>query len=571
MPSIKAIRRYDRLHSHLEALMFHFVKDVFDQYLNGISRRDLFRRGGLLSAVPAFLGASRPASAAPATVGKLQLGSDIYKSIGVRPLINCRGTFTVVSGSLELPEVRAAMDAAAQQYVQLDELMEGIGQRLAELTGAEWGLVSSGCAAGLAHATTACVTGGNPDLHVRVPDLTGFPKDEVVIPKHSRNVYDQAIRSVGVRIIEVADAAEYEAALGPKVAMVYALAGQRAESGPLSYDAIYSIAKKKNIPVLVDAAAEMLTVPNVHLQRGATLVGYSGGKCLRGPQSAGIILGRKDLLKAAWMSSAPHHGHGRTMKVGKEEAIGMLAAVEMWAKRNHKAEMDMWISWMNNIASRVSKIDGVKTDVRQPRGLSNHTPGLVITWDPAKLGITGEELTHILYTTEPRITLAGGGGGGRGNRAPNETGISITAYMMSPGEDKIVGDRIHQVLSASRPAWKPEAPKAPAGDLTGRWDVRIEFAAGFADHVFHVKQQGNQMMGTHQGDFVSRDFAGAISGDDVRISSSVGENHGAALSYRFTGKLDGDKMSGALDMGEYMVAKWTATRHTFGRAQGDAG
>jgi len=549
--------------------MFHSMKDVFDRYLYGLSRRELFRRGGLLSALPAFLGASRSASAAtPVTAGKLQLGPDIYKSIGVRPLINCRGTLTVISGSLELPEVRAAQDAAAQHFVQLDELMEGIGRRLSELTGAEWGMVCSGCAAGLAHATTACVTGGNPDLHVRVPDLTGFPKDEVVIPKNSRNEYDQAIRSVGVRIIEVGDAAEYEAALGPKVAMVYVFAGPRSESGPFAYDAIYGIAKKKKVPVLVDAAAEMLTIPNVHLQRGATLVGYSGGKCIRGPQCAGILLGRKDLVKAAWMSSAPHHGHGRTMKLGKEEAIGMLAAVEMWVKRDHKAEMETWISWLKNIARRVSKIDGVKTAVREPRGLSNHSPGLSITWDPAKLGITGEEVSNILYTTEPRIALGGGGGGGggRGNHTPNETGISITAYMMSPGEDKIVGDKIHQILSASRPPWKPEAPKTPAADLTGRWDVRIDFVAGSAEHTFHVKQQGNQLMGTHQGDFVARDFSGAISGDEVRISSSVGEVHGAALSYRFMGKLEGDKMSGGLDMGEYLDAKWTATRHNFGRA-----
>ena len=448
--------------------MFQSVMRAFGDYLEGFSRRELFRSGGMAAAASAFLGSSRSASAAPpATVGKLQIGPQIYQSIGVRPLINCRGTLTVISGSLELPEVRAAKDAGAQHFVALDELAEAIGQRLAELTGAEWGLVSSGCAAGLAHATTACVTGGNPDLLVRVPDLSGFPKDEVVIPKTSRNEYDQAIRSVGVRIIEVGDVAEYEAALGPKVAMVYIFAGGRFESGPLSYEAVYSIAKKKNIPVLVDAAAEQLTVhPNVHLQRGATLVGYSGGKCIRGPQCAGIILGRKDLLKAAWVVSAPHHGHGRTMKVGKEEMIGMLAAVEMWVKRDHKAEDQMWLSWMNNIAAQVGKLDGVKTAVREPRGLSNHSPGISITWDPAKLGITGEEVSRILDTTEPRILLGGGGGGGGGRgaaRAANETGISITAYMMSPGEDKIVADRIVQILSAKRPAWNPPAPKAPAG------------------------------------------------------------------------------------------------------------
>jgi uncharacterized pyridoxal phosphate-dependent enzyme len=539
--------------------MLNAIKNIFN-------RRELLRRTSLLAAVPALFQTSK---AAPAP--GLRIGPEIYQSIGVRPIINCRGTLTVVGGSLELPEVKAAKEAAANHFVHIDEMMEGIGKRLAELTGAEWGMVSSGCAAGLAHATTACVTGGNPELHVRVPDLSGFAKDEVVIPKHSRNEYDQAIRSVGVRIIEVADAAEYEAALGPKVAMVYVFAGPRAESGPLPYDAIYSIAKKKNVPVLVDAAAEMLTIPNVHLQRGATLVGYSGGKCIRGPQCAGMILGRKDLVKAAWVASAPHHGHGRTMKLGKEEAIGMLAAVEAWVKRDHDAEMKQWISWMNNIATRVSKLESVQTQVREARGLSNHSPGLSISWDPSKLNITGEEVSRILDTTEPRIALGGGGGGGGGGRGGrgggDRTSISITAYMMMPGEDEIVGRRVFEILSAQRPPRKIEPPKTPAGDLTGRWDVRIEYAAGSANHVFHVKQQGNQLMGTHQGDFVSRDFSGSISGSDVRISSNVGEEHGAALSFRFTGELSGDAISGDLDMGEYLGAKWSAKRHAFGRGE----
>jgi D-glucosaminate-6-phosphate ammonia-lyase len=469
---------------------------------------------------------------------------------------------TVISGSLELPEVRAAQDAAAQHFVALDELMDAVGKRLSELTGAEWGMVSSGCAAALAHATTACVTGGNPDLLVQVPNLTGFPKDEVIIPKASRNEYDQAIRSVGVRIIEVGDATEYEAALGPKAAMVYLMAGPRMETGPLAYDAIYSIAKKKNIPVLVDAAAEMLTIPNVHLQRGATLVGYSGGKALRGPQSAGVLLGRKDLIKAAWVVSAPHHGHGRTMKVGKEEIMGMLAAVEMWVKRDHKAEEEMWNSWMNHIADRVSKVEGVTATVRQARGLSNHSPGVSITWDPAKLGITGQEVARALDTTEPRILL--NAGGGRGQTAGNQSGISITAYMMSPGEEKIVADRIHAILSARRPSKGSEPLKAPSGDLSGRWTVAIEFAAGRSEHTFHVKQQGNQLVGTHQGDFVARDFSGTVAGDDVHIASSIGEVHGAALSYRFSGKLAGDTISGSVDMGEYLGAKFTARRHAFG-------
>jgi L-seryl-tRNA(Ser) seleniumtransferase len=552
-------------------------RKAFQQCLGGISRRDLFRRGSVLAAAPALLGRSAAAAPPAGTAGKLQLDPrNVYQSFGVRPLINCRGTLTVISGSLELPEVRAAVEAAGQHHVVLDELMEAAARRLSEITGAEWALIAAGCAAGIAHTTAACVTAGNPDLLVRIPDLSGFPKDEVVIPKASRNQYDQAIRSVGVRIIEVGDAAEYEAALGPKVAMVYIMSGNRMENGPLTYDQVYSIAKKKNISVFTDAAAEMLSVPNDYLKRGSTFVGYSGGKCLRGPQCSGLVLGRKDLLQAAWVCSAPHHGHGRAMKIGKEEIVGLLAAVEMWVLRDHTKEDQIWTSWMQTIADRVTKIDGVTASIRQPRGPNNHSPGLSINWDPAKLGITGEEVSNILWTAEPRIALGGaggGGGGGRGGRGAgaNQTGISITAYMMMPEDVKIVADRVYEILAAKRPAWKPETLQTPTADLSGRWDVEIQFAAGVSQHVLYVKQQGNQLVGTHQGDFTPRDFTGTVSGGDVRIASSVGENHGAALSYRFTGKLNGESMSGALDMGEYLGAKWTAKRHPFGRGASDVG
>jgi L-seryl-tRNA(Ser) seleniumtransferase len=234
----------------------------------------------------------------------------------------------------------------------------------------------------------------------------------------------------------------------------------------------------------------------------------------------------------------------------------------MWALRDHQAEDRMWTAWMESIAARVSKVNGVTAAVRPPRGLNNHSPGLAINWDPAKLGITGQEVAAILDTTEPRIALTG-----RGD-ANGQTGVSITAHMMSPGDDRVVGLRIFQILSERRPRKGSEAPKPPAGDLTGRWDVHIEFAAGSGDHTLHIHQQGNQLTGTHQGDFVARDFSGSIAADDVRIASSVGENHGAALSYRFDGKLSGDTMSGILDMGEYLGAKWTAKRHSFGGGRG---
>ena len=518
---------------------------------SGFNRRDLLRTGSLLALTPALR--AEKTAGVPA--------KSIYESIGVRPVINCRGTYTVIGGSLELPEVTAAQQAAAQHFVQLDELADGVGQRLSELTGAEWGMVSSGCAAGLAHSTAACIAGGNPDLHVRIPNLAGFPKDEVVIPAHSRNEYDHAISSIGVRIVEVSTADELRAALGPRVAMIYVLAGPNAETGPLTYDMIYPLAKERNIPVLVDAAAEQLTIPNVHLQRGATLVGYSGGKCMRGPQSAGLILGRKDLIKAAWVHSAPHHGYGRTMKVGKEEAMGMIAAVEAWTKRNHQAEWDAWMSWMKHIAQTVGSIDGVTTSIEETKELSNHTPVLNIRWDTEKIGVTGADVEHTLFTTEPRITLFGRGERFGHQPANNQTGVSITAYMMCAGDEKVVAQRLRAELSKAAGTKLAKDTTAPSSDLSGAWDVQIEFAASHAKHNFYLRQNGSDITGTHQGDFLARDVLGTIHGNTVKMVSSIGEQHGSALTYTFSGNLEGDSISGELNMGEYRTAKWTATQH----------
>jgi L-seryl-tRNA(Ser) seleniumtransferase len=321
---------------------------------------------------------------------------------------------------------------------------------------------------------------------------------------------------------------------------------------------------------MVDAAAEILTIPSIYLQRGATLVGYSGGKVIRGPQSAGLLLGRKDLVKAAWVHSAPHHGYSRAMKVGREEMIGMLMAIEMWAKRDHAREWKQYLAWLNHIAERVSKVDGVKTSVREPEGRSNHSPSLNIRWDSAKLGITGQEVSQILDTTDPRIALAGGfgGGGGRGrgqNAEGGDTGISITAYMMTPGDEKIVADRIYQVLSAKRAPRPPETTQPPGANLAGRWDVDIQFAAGKTTHVLHIMQSGDRIEGAHQGDFLTRDLMGTIAGDAVRFGSNVTERHGDSLNYRFTGKVSGDAMSGVIEMGEYLSATWTARRRNYGR------
>ena len=537
------------------------------------SRRRLFRLASLLGA-----GSLLPASRASAgqVAGGVRpaaspLDANVYKSIGVRPLINCRGTLTIIGGSIELPEVRAAKSAANQQFAHLDEIMEAVGKRLAELTGAEWGMVSAGCAAAMSHATAACVAGGNPDLHVRIPNLAGFARDEVIIPTHSRNVYDAAIRAVGVKVIEVDTPEALQLAIGPKTAMIYIFAGPRNESGPLSTEAISTIANAHRIPVLVDAAAEILTIPNIHLQRGATLVAYSGGKFIRGPQSAGLLLGRKDLVKAAWVHSAPHHGYSRAMKVGREEMIGMLVAVESWVARDHAAEWKQWVARCDAIAERVSTIPGVTATVQREPGasLSNRSPRVSVRWDSKQLGITGADASDLLDKGEPRILLGGGGGGGAGRGAAQgqdqgDTGISITSAMMAPGDEKIVAQRLVQVLSAKHTLKPVEAPAVPVTNLSGRWTIQIQYAASSTTHTVHLQQDGNRLDGTHQGDFLARDMSGTISGEAVSLTSSVTERHGDALTYRFSGTVTGEIMTGALDLGEYLAATWTARRAATG-------
>src|SRR3954454_21889674 len=301
---------------------------------SAFNRRDLFRKGGILTMAGAIPPSVSAALDKPA--GKPMDGRDhsaLYEAIGVRPIINARGTFTILTGSQSLPQVKDAMVQASRSYVQMDELMSGVSKKLAELTGAPWGIVTAGCCAALTNFTAAVIAGTNPERMQRLPDLTGL-KSEVIIPKYSRNVYDHAIRMLGVKIIEVDSPAELGAAFNENTALIYILAGP-CDEGVLGTKAVSDIARKHNVPVIVDAAAEDLTIPNIHLQRGATAVAYSGGEGMRGPQAAGLLLGDKNLLEAAWANSAPHHAFGRSLKVGKEEIMGMLAAVEAWKTRDH--------------------------------------------------------------------------------------------------------------------------------------------------------------------------------------------------------------------------------------------
>jgi len=484
--------------------------------------------------------------------GPSPAGKTIYESIGVEPIINCRGTFTILGGSTERPEVLEAMKAASGYFVQYDELAFGIGKRLAELTLAEWGMVSAGCAAGLKHVTAACVTGGNPEKLIRIPDLNGFEKTEVVSPGYSRNVYDHAIRNVGVTMITVDSPEEMERAINPRTAMIYVNSVDESAPGqPFSLEVICKIAKAKNIPVLVDAAAENLTIPCVHLEQGATVVAYSGGKAICGPQCAGLLIGDKDLLMAAWQASSPHHGPGRDNKVGKEEMLGMMAAVEAWTTRDHEKEWSTWLSWLDEISKEVTRVEGVTTKVTEPSGLSNRTPRLTVSWDPDKLHITGEEIAEEVARNKPRIAIGG-------HTGEQGTSISITPSQMRPGNAKSVAERLHEILSQKRSPRSDEMK--PAGvNINGHWEVTMEFFTGKSTHFMFLEQEGNWISGTHQSDFSTQEIAGMIEGDELKLRSNF-RAPGDSVNYWFSAKAGDGTMTGSVFLGEYLTAKFTAKR-----------
>jgi hypothetical protein len=357
-------------------------------------------------------------------------------------------------------------------------------------------------------------------------------------------------------VIEVDSIEQVESSINPRTALIMIMSSPHTESGPMGTESICKTARPKNVPVIVDAAAEDLTIPNKHLARGANMVAYSGGKCLRGPQAAGLLLGQKDLLQAAWINSAPHHAFGRSLKVGKEEIMGMLAAVEMWVKRDHDAEWKQWEAWINYIGTEVTKVPGVTTEILQPEDLSNHAPQLRIKWDGAALGITGKEVEEQLFKGRPRIIF----GASSGVRPEHmESSITIMPYMMMSDDHRIAASALHAILSHPPKIADPVRPSGEPASLAGNWDVHIEYVLGSADHRLTIEQTGNQLSGTHHGEALTGALHGAVYADRAQFRSSQ-RTQGTVLTYDFRGEVKGNTMSGTVGLGEYGQARWTATR-----------
>jgi L-seryl-tRNA(Ser) seleniumtransferase len=493
----------------------------------------------------AGLAVSGPAQSAQAT----SEGPEVYTRIGVKPFINCTATLTINGGSLPFPEVISAVEQASHYHVNLDELMEKVGDRLAELLQVGWGIVTDGAAAALACATAGCIAGTDPEKMQRLPNLSGL-KDEVIMPHESRVVYDHAVRSLGVKIIEVNTPEELRKAISPHTAMIEIL-GQYFGHARLDLKDVAPIARQAGIPILIDAAADYLIVPNPYLAQGADMVAYSGGKIIRGPQNAGLLIGRRDLVRAAWANSAPHHAIGRGLKTGKEQIMGMLQAVEIWrAGRDIQQDFKLWASWYAEMIPQLTKVPGVKAVVQGPvRG--GPFPTLSVSWDPEKVPITAGEVGHQLLAGEPRIMTHAEGNG---------HAFAIRPVAMKPGEYKVVATRLSEVLSAAKPKPQEPPPAAPALNVAGAWDIEIQYEVGASRHKLFLNANRNKVTGSHQGWAFEGDVSGQVDGQRVQFRSSLPAG-GTRLSYTFTGQIAGESMSGEVDLGEYGKAQWRARRH----------
>jgi L-seryl-tRNA(Ser) seleniumtransferase len=379
--------------------------------------------------------------------------TNVYQRIGVRPLINGRGTWTYLSGSLMLPEVRAAMEAASRQFVDMFELQAGAGRRLAELSGAESGMVTSGSAGAMAAATAACMAGTDPAKIWKLPDTTGL-KNEVVM-LGGRIAFDSAIRLTGAKLV-IADSLDALApAINGQTAMVYTT--WRDERLPK----VLAITKPAKIPLLLDDAAGIPPFDNLsrYAKLGVDLYCFSGGKGMRGPQCAGVLLGRKDLIDAALKNYNPYEGAiCRPMKAGKEEIIGMLTAVETWQKTDMNALNREWNARVQRIAKLVETVPGVTTKIYVPEE-GNSYPTLRVLWDEQKFGLTVSQCDQQLRAGEPRIEVLTNSNpslvpavveGDDPKHEPPANQLEIVSMTLQDGEDLIVGRRLREVLKAAR-------------------------------------------------------------------------------------------------------------------------
>jgi L-seryl-tRNA(Ser) seleniumtransferase len=412
-----------------------------------ISRRKLLRDGSQAVAAGVCIASALPGNAsvpeAPAS------SVDYYQKLGVTPFINAAGTYTILSASTMPEQVQAAVALAAQKPVHLMELHKAAGEYLAKRLRCESALVTSGAAAGIKLATAACMTRGNKSAILNIPTEMQGLKNEVIVQKAHHYDYDHAIRDCGARFIDVETLDEYERAFTERTVMTQFF--NAAEGGRISREDWVRVAHKHGVPCFNDAAADVPPIANLwnYTEMGFDLVAFSGGKGIRGPQCTGLLLGKKDLIEAAQLNNSPYSNTvGRGMKVGKEEIIGLVAAVDWFLAQDDAAMEAEYRKRAAVIAERVQSVPSVEARVFIPP-VANHVPHLLITYDLNRIKISATEVMKKMREGTPRIELnpATGGGPASAGLPGGSNAIVVGVWMLQPGEDQIVGKRLQEVLS----------------------------------------------------------------------------------------------------------------------------
>jgi uncharacterized pyridoxal phosphate-dependent enzyme len=389
--------------------------------------------------------AAAPASAASKAVASKITGfgstGNVYEELGVTTVINGQGTMTVLGGSLARPEVEAVMALAGQHFCSIPDLEVAAGQRIAEMLKLPEGytaLVTSGAAAAMQSGLAGILTGDNRQFIEQLPDLTGM-KSEVIIQKTHRNPFDHQLRATGVKLVVVETVDDLRKAVNPQTAMMHFSNFANAQ-GQIKVDEWVKLGKELNIPTFIDAAAD--TPPVSHLwdyaNMGYDLCAFSGGKAMRGPQCAGLLIGKKDLVANALLNNSPHEDTlGRCAKVGKEEIIGMIKALELYQKEDHEALNKEWQHRLEMISAQITKVPGVTTAYTVP-DIANHVPHMSITWDQTKVKLDPKAAYKQLREGKPSIVL------GTHNDA-----LSMNSFMLQPGEEKIIAEHLVKLFRAN--------------------------------------------------------------------------------------------------------------------------
>jgi len=403
-----------------------------------MKRRELIKNLSILPLSGAIIGSTFPFESIVASpISPPAPKRDIFKELGIRTFINAAGTYTAMSGSLMHDEVVDVIRSSSEEFAMIDEVQEKVGAKIAAICHAEDATVTAGCWSALVLGTAGVLTGTDMKKVAQLPNLEGI-KSEVIVQKTHNHAYVHALTNTGVKIVEIETAEELENAVNEKTAMMWFL-NYAAPDGKIKDKEWVALGKKHGIPTMIDMAADLPPIENLWKfnDMGFDLVCVSGGKGLRGPQSAGILMGKKDLIAAARLNAPPRGGNiGRGMKVNKEEILGMYVALEKFVSINHQKEWKMWEDYVSIIENAAKKVNGVTTKVTIPP-VANVTPTLTISWDISKVKLTKDELLEKLRNGDPSIAVMGSG----------DSSINITVWMLKPGQEKVVAKRVQEELN----------------------------------------------------------------------------------------------------------------------------